>query len=143
MTAGNAGPMTFTEPGLSSAGEVAVIDPGPTSEIIPPRCSGLARRDHHNNLSPTRRMFRGAGVKAADELAQIVGCAPHDFSRQLSGHPIDAAHDSTYAPDAILREGEAIEAANFSLACVETPGHAKNHQAFALPQETLCFRAIM
>jgi len=46
-------------------------------------------------------------------------------------------------PDTILRDGGAIEGKNFSLICVETPGHAMNHQAFALPQENALFQAIM
>jgi glyoxylase-like metal-dependent hydrolase (beta-lactamase superfamily II) len=39
----------------------------------------------------------------------------------------------------ILHEGDAIEGKNFSLVCIETPGHATNHRAFALPRESALF----
>lgn len=52
---------------------------------------------------------------------------------------IDAANDSNHAPDLVMRDGDAIEAADFTLVCVETPGHTMNHQAFALPQENALF----
>jgi len=144
MTAGNAGPMTFT--GTCSyvvrEGEVAVIDPGPDKRDHTAALLAALRGETITTILVThthKDHSPGARALKAATGAKIVGCAPHDFSRQLSGHPIDAAHASTYAPDAILREGEAIEAANFSLVCVETPGHAKNHQAFALPQENALF----
>jgi glyoxylase-like metal-dependent hydrolase (beta-lactamase superfamily II) len=35
--------------------------------------------------------------------------------------------------------GDAIEGIKFSLVCVETPGHATNHRAFALPRESALF----
>jgi glyoxylase-like metal-dependent hydrolase (beta-lactamase superfamily II) len=71
--------------------------------------------------------------------ARIVGCAPYDFARTAAGNSIGTAHDSTYTPDAILHDGDTVEAGNCSLVCVETPGHAMNHQAFALLQENALF----
>ena len=144
IVAGNAGPMTFTGTCTYAVGdgEVAIIDPGPDRpEHIAALLAGLRGETvtaifvthTHKDHSPGARALKAATG------ARIIGCAPHDFSRQPSGHPIGAVNDSSYVPDAVLREGEAFELKNFSLICVETPGHAINHQAFALPQENALF----
>ena len=144
IVASNAGPMTFTGTCtyVVGTGEVAIIDPGPDR---PDHITALLTALHdetitaiyvthtHKDHSPGAR-----AIKAATG-ARILGCAPYDFTSRAAGNPIDAAHDSDYAPDTILRDGGAIEGKNFSLICVETPGHAMNHQAFALPQENALF----
>ena len=144
IIAGNPGPMTFTGTCTYAVGdgEVAIIDPGPDSpDHLAALLAGL-RGDTvtaifvthtHKDHSPGAR-----GLQAATG-ARIFGCPPHDASRKPSGHPIDAANDSSYTPDTVLGEGEAIDFKDFSLVCVETPGHAINHRAFALPQENALF----
>jgi glyoxylase-like metal-dependent hydrolase (beta-lactamase superfamily II) len=87
----------------------------------------------HKDHSPGARALRAATG------ARIVGCAPYHFPRQTIGNAVYAANDFDYAPDVILHEGDAIEGKNFSLVCIETPGHATNHRAFALPQESALF----
>jgi glyoxylase-like metal-dependent hydrolase (beta-lactamase superfamily II) len=144
MTAGNAGPMTFTGTCtyVAGTGEVAVIDPGPDRPDHIAALLAALRGETITTILVThthRDHSPGARALKAATGAKIIGCAPHDFAHQRSDHPIDAINDSTYAPDVVLRDGEVIEAANFSLVCVETPGHAKNHQAFALPQENALF----
>jgi hypothetical protein len=142
MVAGNPGPMTFTETCtyVVGLGEVAVIDPGSdnkehiaallealSGETVTTILVTLTHKDH----SPAARALKAATG------ARIFGCAP----AKSSGSPIDAAHDFEYAPDAVMRDGDAIETKNFSLLCVATPGHTQNHLSFALPPR--CFRAIM
>jgi glyoxylase-like metal-dependent hydrolase (beta-lactamase superfamily II) len=144
MVAGNAGPMTFTGTCtyVIGTGEVAVIDPGPDQqdhinallaalrgETIMAICVTHTHKDHS----------AGARALKAATGARIVGCPPYDFARWAAGNSIGTAHDPTYAPDAILRDGDPVGAGNCSLVCVETPGHAMNHQAFALPQESALF----
>jgi glyoxylase-like metal-dependent hydrolase (beta-lactamase superfamily II) len=142
--ANNPGPMTFSGTCTYAVGEgeVAIIDPGPDRpEHIAALLAALRGETvtaifvthTHKDHSP------GARALQAATGARIMGCSPHDFSRQSSGHPIDAANDSGYAPDTVLGEGESIAFKDFSLVCVETPGHAINHLAFALPQENALF----
>jgi len=51
----------------------------------------------HKDHSPGARALKAATG------ARILGCAPYDFTSRAAGNPIDAAHDSDYAPDTILR----------------------------------------
>jgi glyoxylase-like metal-dependent hydrolase (beta-lactamase superfamily II) len=144
MVAGNAGPMTFTGTCtyVVGIGDVAVIDPGPDRPDHIAALLAALRGESITTILVThthRDHSPGARALKAATGARIIGCAPHDFGRRAAGDPIDAAQDLGYAPDAILRDGEAIEAGHFSLVCVETPGHAMNHQAFALPQENALF----
>lgn len=144
MVAGNAGPMTFTGTCtyVVGNGEVAIIDPGPDHPAHIAALLAALRGENvtailvthtHRDHSPGARALRAATG------ARIVGCPPHDFTQPLIGSAVDAANDSNYAPDEPLHDGDAIETANFSLVCVETPGHSRNHQAFALPQEKSLF----
>ena len=144
MVAGNAGPMTFTGTCtyVVGTGEVTVIDPGPDRpEHIAALLAALRGETITTILVTHTHRDHSPGARAlkAATGARIIGCAPHDFSQWAAGNPAGAVHDSSYEPGMILREGEVIEAKNFSLVCVETPGHAKNHLAFALPQENALF----
>lgn len=144
MAAGNAGPMTFTGTCtyVVGKGKVAVIDPGPGR---PDHIEALLTALHGETITTIfvththRDHSPGAHTLKTATGAKIIGCPPHDFSRQSAGHQASAVNDSAYAPDVILRDGDVIEAENFSLVCVETPGHAMNHQAFALPEESALF----
>ncbi len=145
MVAGNAGPMTFTGTCtyVVGSGRVAVIDPGPDKpdhiaaliEALRGETVAAILVTHtHRDHSPGARALKLATG------AKIIGCAPYRLPDDgASEFRLDAAHDLDHAPDAILREGEAFEGANFTLTCVETPGHAINHLAFALPQENALF----
>jgi glyoxylase-like metal-dependent hydrolase (beta-lactamase superfamily II) len=144
MVAGNAGPMTFTGTCtyVVGTGEVAIIDPGPDlpdhmiallAALRGETITAIVVTHTHKDHSPGARALKSATG------TRILGCAPHDFRRRAAGNPIDAAHDSGYVPDVILSDGDAVEGKNFTLICVETPGHAMNHQAFALPEENALF----
>ncbi len=140
MVAPNPGPMTFmgTCTYVVGQGEVTVIDPGPDKKehvdallaaLSGETISTILVTHTHKDHSPAARALKEAAG------AHIVGCAP----TKSSGSPVDAAHDFDYAPDAVLREGDAIESKNFSLLCIATPGHTQNHLSFALPQESALF----
>lgn len=143
MVAGNAGPMTFTGTCTYVIGtsDVVVIDPGPD---LPEHRTALLKALQGETISTIlvththRDHSPGARALKSATGAEIVGCAPHDFLRDAS-HALGSIHDKDYAPDRILRDGDAIETKEFSLICVETPGHTANHQAFALPQEHALF----
>jgi len=144
MVAGNPGPMTFTGTCtyVVGSGEVVVIDPGPDCPDHTAALLGALRGETITTILVThthKDHSPGARALKAATGAKIIGCAPHGVARQLSHPGIDAMNDLDYAPDAVLREGDAIEGKDFSLVCVETPGHAANHLTFALPQENALF----
>ncbi|VFU07631.1 Glyoxylase, beta-lactamase superfamily II [Methylocella tundrae] len=150
MVAGNPGPMTFTGTCtyVVGSGEVAIIDPGPdspwhTSALI----GALARETVVAILVTHTHKDHSPGARALQQAtgASIIGCAPFAPAKQAAGDEpgkiirLDGAHDPGHTPEKIMREGEAFETSDFSLVCVETPGHTMNHLAFCLPQEQALF----
>jgi glyoxylase-like metal-dependent hydrolase (beta-lactamase superfamily II) len=69
----------------------------------------------------------------------VWGCAAHVPVEDHPSGRLDASHDTDYAPDVQMREGDVLEGAGFTLAAVHTPGHASNHLCFALAQEGSLF----
>jgi len=145
MAAGNPGPMTFTGTCtyVVGAGKVAIIDPGPDRKehidallqsLRGETIAAILVTHTHKDHSPGARALKAATG------ARIIGCAPHapEHAKTASLRP-DGPHDGAYAPDSILREGDAFETQDFALVCVETPGHTANHLAFFLPQEQALF----
>jgi glyoxylase-like metal-dependent hydrolase (beta-lactamase superfamily II) len=144
MVAPNAGAMTFmgTCTYVVGSGKAAIIDPGPESPdhaaALLAALQGetviaiLVTHSHKDHAAGARALKAATGAK-------IFGCTSYQPSGQGRGILADAVHDLDHAPDAIMREGDSIETKDFSLVCVETPGHTKNHQAFALPEESALF----
>ncbi len=145
MLAGNPGPMTFTGTCtyVVGSGAVAIIDPGPD---LPEHVAALLRALRHETVSHilvthTHRDHSGAAValKAATG-AKIIGCAASGtLAVPERDAGLDAGHDETYAPDAVMSEGDAIAGRDFSLRAVATPGHTGNHLAFAMAEEAALF----
>lgn len=145
--AGNASP--FTASGTCSyvvgRGSVAVIDPGPADEAhIEALLAGLAgERVSHILVTHTHRDHSpGARLLAARTGAPILGCGPHRAARALSEGELpalDASADREHRPERVLRDGETVAGAGWSLAAIETPGHTMNHLAFALAEENALF----
>ena len=144
MVAGNAGPMTFTGTCtyIIGSGEVTVIDPGPNRpEHIAALLGALGGETiknilvthTHKDHSPAAKILKAATG------AKIFGCPPYEGTGSRQFSVSDAANDREYAPDLILRDGETVISKHFSLVCVETPGHARNHLAYALPEENALF----
>lgn len=147
MVAGNAGPMTFTGTCtyVVGNGEVAIIDPGPDEPTHRAALLAALRGETvaailvthtHRDHSPGARALKQATG------AKILGSAPYQLARdrfETETIRLDAANDLDHAPDAVMSEGDAIGTAEFTLACVETPGHTMNHQSFALLQEDALF----
>lgn len=146
MRAPNPGPFTYT--GTCSyivgSGDVAIIDPGPDDprhiDALLEGVSGERLRyvlvtHTHRDHSPAARTLKEATG------ATIAGCAPY-APRQgpgVDGPNLDAAHDLTYAPDIVLKEGDALNIGDVSLTALETPGHTANHLCFALAEEQALF----
>ncbi|MEP9400742.1 MBL fold metallo-hydrolase [Sphingomonas sp. VNH70] len=143
ILAPNASPYTHTGTQsfvVGGSGAVAVIDPGPADpahlDAILAAVGGRAvaailcthtHRDH----SP------GAAPLAARTGAAIIGCAA--LTLDDAGPRADAAFDTDYRPDRVLRDGEALAGDGWTLVAVATPGHTSNHLAFALPESGALF----
>ena len=137
VLAPNPSPFTYTGTQVYLVGttDLAVIDPGPdTPAHIEALIAAIAGRPvrailithTHRDHSP------GSRPLAAATGAPIVGCAPLALSDDAIGS--DASFDHDYAPDRVLREGESVGGAGWTLTAVATPGHTSNHLAFALPE---------
>ena len=127
IVADNPGPMTGpgTNTYLVGIDEIVVIDPGPDDPAHLDAIAGcggdrirwIACTHTHQDHSP--------GVAGLKELtgAQVVAFDSRD------GLVVDRA----------LGDGDLIEATEFVLRAIHTPGHASNHLCFLLEQERLLF----
>ena len=142
LIAPNAGPFTFTGTCsyLVGSRRVAVIDPGPDDadhidrllQAVRGASIGWIVVTHtHRDHSPAARVLQ------ARTGAAIIGCAPFEQSDKSADPP--RSQDLAYRPDRILADGESLPGDGFTLVAVATPGHARNHLAFALPEEKALF----
>ncbi|KAA2235470.1 MBL fold metallo-hydrolase [Salinarimonas soli] len=147
IVAANGGPVTFTGTCtyLVGRGTVAVIDPGPDDPAHVAAILDAVRGESvsHILVTHTHRDHSpaAAALKAATG-ALLVGCAPHHAARSLAegeANRLEASNDHAYAPDQVMRDGDAVSGPGWTLGAVETPGHTANHLAFALPQESALF----
>ena len=124
-------PGRMTGPGtntyLVGIDEIVVIDPGPDDAGPPRRDRRLRRRPHPVDrsartpttttprASPASRSATGAEVLAFDERA------------------------TAWRSTGRIGDGDVIEATEFVLRAMHTPGHASNHLCFLLEQERMLF----
>ena len=137
-------PSAFTYLGTGTyivgEGTVAIIDPGPNDPAHVAAVLEAVKGETVSHLVVTHTHFDhspAAPAMAAATGATIVGCAPLVLADD--GPRADAGFDPTYAPDRVLRDGEAVEGPGWSLVAVATPGHTSNHICYALPQERALF----
>jgi glyoxylase-like metal-dependent hydrolase (beta-lactamase superfamily II) len=122
-------PGIMTGPGtntyLVGIDEIAVIDPGPDDAAhldAVAACGGdrirwiLATHTHQDHSPGV------SGLKARTG-AEVLGFGERD----------------DFAPDTTIGEGHRLEATEFNLTALHTPGHASNHLCFLLEQERLLF----
>lgn len=145
VLAPNPSPYTFTGTqtyvvGEASGPDCAVIDPGPAdaphidaiiAAIAGRKVLAIMCTHTHRDHSPA------AAPLAAQTGAPIVGCAPLVLSSDLPRS--DEAFDTTYAPDRVLHDGEAMRGTGWTLTAVATPGHTSNHLCFALEESGALF----
>lgn len=142
VVANNPGPFTFTGTvtHIIGRGEVAVLDPGPddpdhiaallaatAGETITALLVSHTHRDHTDGVEALR----------AATNAQVIGCAPHEGSAEAN--PLEASINPVYAPQRVLADGETVSGEGWTLEAVATPGHTRNHLAFALREENALF----
>jgi glyoxylase-like metal-dependent hydrolase (beta-lactamase superfamily II) len=146
IVAPNASPYTFTGTCtyVVGNGRVAVIDPGPADETHLASLLAALRGETVSHIVVThthRDHSPGADWLRRQTGAVLVGCPPHAPAERALGKiaALDASHDTDYAPDHILADGETLHGEGFSLQALATPGHAANHFAFSLEQEQALF----
>ena len=138
VTAQNPGPFTNLGTGtyIVGAGEVAVIDPGPALDahlqallraLAGERVAAIMTTHTHSDHSPL-----SAALKQA--TGALIYGRPDPGAAGGEGHG-----DTAFAPDVVVRDGQTIEGPGWSLRAMDTPGHASNHVAYALPQENALF----
>ena len=136
-------PGIMTGPGtntyLLGAERIALVDPGPIDEHHRSRIldeAGSRLRwilvtHTHIDHSPL-----AAGLKEATG-AEIVAFGPAPPSPR-GAQPIDA-HDTGFAPDLLLGDGDTLDTGEMRIAAVHTPGHTSNHLCFELAGTGLLF----
>lgn len=143
IVANNPGPFTFRGTGtyVVGEGEVAVIDPGPDlAEHVEALLAGLKdERITHILVTHTHRDHSpaAAAVKAATG-APTYGFGPHAGGRR-GDVAVEEGGDWDFAPDIVVRDGDAIAGAGWRFEAVHTPGHTSNHLCFALPEHGILF----
>lgn len=138
LVARNPGPFTFHGTGtyIVGTGKVAVVDPGPDlvehvdalkhalrGETITHILITHTHRDH----SPA-----AAALKAATG-APTYGFGPHPV--HPGGPQVEEGGDSEFTPDVMLRDGDVVDGAGWTVEAVHTPGHLSNHLCFGLREE--------
>ena len=142
VLAHNPGPFTYTGTGtyIIGNGTVAIVDPGPDdADHIAALLAAVAGETvSHIVVTHTHRDHSPAAlaVRAATGAA-VVGCAPLVLDDH--GPRADAGFDRTYAPDAVLADGDAVTGPGWTLTALATPGHTSNHLCFALAEERALF----
>ena len=143
----NPGPFTFTGTGTYIVGgsdegaAVAVIDPGPVDDD---HLQALLKAVEHRTISHvlithTHRDHSPLARPFADRVrAPVLAMRPPLRDTHASG-ALDEEEDEVFAPDQILTGGERIHGDGWTLTALATPGHASNHMAFALEEESALF----
>jgi len=134
VTAPNPGMMTGpgTNAYIVGRDALALIDPGPESDVhcaallqaVGDRLKWILCTHTHLDHSPGAR-----AVKAATG-AELLGYAKV---------PRDGRQDAEFRPDRALRDGDVLEAPEFRLRALHTPGHASNHLCYLFEEQKLLF----
>ncbi|KPM21667.1 MBL fold metallo-hydrolase [Citromicrobium bathyomarinum] len=143
VLAPNPSPYTFTGTQTYLVGEGAdraVIDPGPDeaehldailAAAGDARISAILCTHTHRDHSP------GAAPLAERTGAPVMGCAKLVIAD--NGPRLDESFDTTYEPERVLSDGEAVSGDGWTLRAVHTPGHTSNHLCFALEESGALF----
>jgi glyoxylase-like metal-dependent hydrolase (beta-lactamase superfamily II) len=144
VLARNASPFSYTgtQTYIVGQGEVAVIDPGPLGDdpehvgallqiLEGERIAAIMCTHTHRDHSPA------ATPLAAAKDAPMIGCARLVIAD--NGPRADASFDTSYFPDRVLQDGEALTGVGWTLRALATPGHTSNHLCFALEEEKALF----
>lgn len=143
----NPGPFTYTGSGTyivgREGGDLAIIDPGPMNEAHLEAIAAAVGKTRVSDIliTHTHSDHCGGARRLAEMLgAPIRGAGPHPVpDKSLDAPALDEGADYSFAPDAVLADGEIIEGDGWSIAALATPGHISNHLCFALREESALF----
>ena len=136
-------PGLMTGPGtntyLVGSGLLALVDPGPEDEAhLRTLCDAVGDRLRWILVTHSHIDHSPLAVSLQKETgAQVVGFGP--APRTGPGPTGIDPHDQAFAPDVLLTDGERIDAGDFAIEAVYTPGHASNHLCFELTGTGLLF----
>jgi len=134
VTAPNPGMMTGpgTNTYLVGNGDLALIDPGPESEVHLAAMLEAAGGQLKWILCTHTHLDHSPGARAlkARTGAEVLG---------FGEVPDDGRQDTGFSPDRALRDGDIVDCGAFRLRAVHTPGHASNHLCYLLEQQQLLF----
>ncbi|ABE61636.1 beta-lactamase-like protein [Nitrobacter hamburgensis X14] len=143
----NPSPFTFTGTVsyIVGRGKVAIIDPGPDSEVHAKALLDAVRGETvtHIFVTHTHRDHspNTARIKAATG-ASVYAEGPHRASRprfESEKHNPESGADRDFSPDVRLRDGEVVTGGGWALQAVTTPGHTANHMVFAWKDHNILF----
>jgi glyoxylase-like metal-dependent hydrolase (beta-lactamase superfamily II) len=143
----NPSPFTFTGTVsyIVGRGNVAIIDPGPDSDVHARALLDAVKGETvthifvthtHKDHSPNT-----ARIKAATG-APVYAEGPHRASRprfESEKHNPESGADRDFRPDIQLRDGDVVAGDGWALEAVTTPGHTANHMAFAWADRKILF----
>ncbi len=148
-------PSPLTGPGtntfLLGQAQVAVIDPGPqiASHHEAILAAGEGRISHifvtHAHLDHSE----GAAALAEATGAPIFAFGTADAGRSLLMESLGDStgggegRDTAFRPDRLLRDGDLIEAGDWSLRAIHTPGHMGNHLSFLWDDQLFCGDVVL
>src|SRR5271154_6717980 len=128
VLAPNPGPFTFKGTGVYIVGgsDVAVIDPGPDiPEHIEALKQALAGKTLRHILVTHTHTDHSPAAKPLKEWsgAKTYAFGPHGSGKADEGVKIEEGGDMAFVPDVLIRDGETIAGADYTVDCVFTPGH--------------------
>ena len=143
VAAENPGPFTYTGSSTFIIGrnEVAVIDPGPMREAHVDAVMRAVEGERVTQIliTHTHSDHSGAAMALRERTgAPVFGFAPHARHDEPS-IALEEGADTDLQLDHRLADGDVIDAGDWRLEALHTPGHTSNHLCFALPQEKTLF----
>lgn len=139
VVARNPGPFTYLGTGtyIVGRGEVAVIDPGPDlpehldallAATAGERVTEILVTHTHSDHSPL-----------AHPLAAITGATVRGLPAPGVDSGFEEPDQAAFRPHAPIVDGQRVSGPGWTLEAIFTPGHASNHVAYALIEESALF----
>ncbi len=141
LIAPNASAFTFngTCTYIVGEGSVAVIDPGPADPVHLAAILSAVEGERVETILVTHTHRDHSAL--ANDLREATGArvvGPPPFDAKVNDG-LNSSHDRTYAPDAVIADGERLAARAFTIETVSTPGHCRDHLCLALIEERSLF----
>lgn len=143
----NPSPFTFkgTVSYIIGEGTVAIVDPGPDDPAHIKALLDAVRGETVTHIFVThthRDHSPGVPAVKAATGATVLAEGPHRPSRELNvgeAPRLEGSNDTDFKPDVALADGEVVTGKGFTIEAVATPGHTKNHMAFAFKEAGVLF----